>query len=147
MKSATLVRTKRVAPVVFAFVLSPILLASCGGEGETTIEENTVEETTVEETTMESTEEEGIVPPTPTPDPTPTPSPTPPGAVEVNCGIGAMGILKCANAADTPYYCSGSSSAVGSPYWCTDPLGQRYDCEVVVSRMGGFTLSCTRQLQ
>src|SRR4051794_18863463 len=103
MKSTTLVRTKRVAPVVFAFILSPILLASCGGgDGETTIEENTVEENTVVEvTTMESTEE-GIVPPTPTPDPTPTPGPAPPAAVEVNCGIGARGVLKCANAVDTP---------------------------------------------
>jgi hypothetical protein len=140
MELATLVVTKRVALVVFAFILSPILLASCGGDGETTNEENTVEETAMEST------EEGMVPPTPTPEPTPAPSPTPRVAVEVGCGIGAMGVLKCANAADTPYYCSGSSSAVGNPYWCTDSLGQRYDCEVVASRMGGFTLSCTRLL-
>jgi hypothetical protein len=140
MKLAALVGTKRVALVVFAFVLSPILQASCGGGGETTIEENTIEENTMEST------EEGIVPPTPTPEPTPTPGPIPPVAVEVNCGIGALGVLKCANAADTPYYCSGSSSAVGSPYGCTDLLGDRYDCEVVASRMGGFTLSCTRLL-
>lgn len=83
--------------------------------------------------------------------PTSTPEPTsglaPLVAVEVNCGIGALEVLNCADAADTPYYCSGSSSAVGSPYGCTDPLDNRYGCEVVASRIGGFTLSCTRLLQ
>lgn len=155
MKLAVLVGTKRVLVVACVLILSPVLLASCGGE--TTIEENTIEETTVvEETTTESVQEggtneqegaqyeEGIAPtpsPNPSPTPSPTPTPIPPETVQVECGIGAGGILNCANTAGTPFYCS------GKPYGCTDPLDNRYGCEVAEQRMGGMTLSCTKLLQ
>jgi hypothetical protein len=67
---------------------------------------------------------------------------------QVDCGIGAGGALSCANTAGEPFSCSGGSSAVGSRYSCTGPGGgaDTYGCDVVASRAGGFTLSCTRLL-
>ncbi|MDX6381631.1 MAG: hypothetical protein QOI57_2655 [Rubrobacteraceae bacterium] len=120
MKITALIREKKALLVVCMFVISSILLAGCGGGGETTAS-------------------------TP-PEPLPTP-PSPPVAQEVNCGIGAFNVLNCTNQAGEQFSCSGDSHAVGSPYGCTDPDGNQFDCNVVATRMGGFTLSCARLLQ
>jgi hypothetical protein len=169
MKLTSLVGEKRILLIACMFILAPVLLASCGGE-TTVIEEAAPGETTIEETTVEegeaAPEEEAATPepapsptpspapsPTPAPTPTPTPPPVPPPTplplTQVNCGIGAGGALSCTNTAGVPFSCSGDSSAVGSRYSCTGPGGgdDTYGCDVVASRAGGFTLSCTRLLQ
>jgi hypothetical protein len=163
MKLTSLVGEKRILLIAGTFILSPVLLASCGGETTVTEETTVIEETTVEE--GKSAPEEGAVAPeeeaaapepvptptpTPTPSPTPTPTPVPPSPpspplTQVDCGIGDNGALSCTNTAGLPFFCSGGSSG----YSCTGPGGgaDTYGCDVVASRAGGFTLSCKRLLQ
>lgn len=146
MKLTALLGKKRTLLIAVTFVFSPALLASCGGGG-TTIEEVTPGGTATEEAAVEGGE---VVPEDEelTSEPAPAPSPTSPSLTEeVKCGIGAFNVLSCTNTAGTAFSCSGDSSAVGGRYGCTDPAGDSYGCEVVASRMGGFTLSCTKLLQ
>lgn len=125
-------------------VFSSILLAGC--ESETTTV-STGETTGKSTEGAQETQEGEDVPPATTPTPeSPSPPPSPPVVQEINCGIGAFNVLNCTNEAKEQFSCSGDSHALGSPYGCTDPQGNHFDCNVVETRMGGFTLSCTKLL-
>ena len=148
MKLSVLVGEKRLLLTVCAFICSSILLVGCGRGGTTIESTETTNDggVTTESTVVSQESEEGGAPSTPSSTlPTPTPSlPTPPVAQEVNCGIGAFNVLNCTDAAGEQFSCSGGPHAVGSPYGCTNTSsGGQFNCVVVASRMGGFTLSCT----
>jgi hypothetical protein len=145
MKLTSLGGQKRILLTAATFILTPVLLASCGGE-TTVIEETTVVESKAAPEENKAAPEPGPSPtPTPTPTPTPVPPPSPLPLTQVDCEIGAFGALSCKNTAGEPFSCSGNSSG----YSCTGPGGgaDTYGCDVVASRAGGFTLSCTRLLQ
>lgn len=128
---------KKTLLLVGVLVLSFTLLMSCGAGGEpTTATTNGAEATTK----SGQKEEEDITP-------TPAPEPSPPVAQEVTCGIGAFNVLNCSNQAGEQFSCSDNSHAVGTPYGCTDPENNQFDCNIVATRMGGFTLSCARLIQ